>query len=560
MTHARYGLPELRVNILLVDDEPANLLALEAILQDLGQNLLRALSGEEALRLLLREDFAVILLDVQMQGMDGFETARLIRARRRSRHTPIIFVTAYESPDFPVTTAYALGAVDYLVKPLIPNILRAKVAGFVDLFQMTEQVKHQAERLRQLESQAFERRLTEERQRWELERLREEARRKDEFLAVLGHELRNPLAPIRTAVEVLRQAGGRGPTAEQAHGIIDRQVRHLARLVDDLLDFSRISRGRITLRQELVALDQAVAHAVETCRPLYDARGHELTVALPAAPVWLAADPARLTQILTNLLTNAAKYTAGNGHVRLTAEAMDQEVILRVRDDGIGIPADMLERIFEPFTQVDSSPGKAMQWGLGIGLTLVKTLVELHGGTVTAASAGLGQGSEFIVRLPLGPAVRSTQPARDAPAVVAPADQGLRVLVVDDQADNAESLACLLRLHGHEVWVASDGPAALELARRQLPQAVLLDIGLPGMSGYEVALHLRQQPGMETVLLIAVTGYGRDEDRRRTRAAGFDHHLVKPVGPEEIHLLLAAAEPGRCRRTSLEVGGMCLDD
>jgi signal transduction histidine kinase len=540
MTHTGNGLPDPRVNILLVDDQPANLLALEAILEHLGQNLVQAPSGEEALRLLQEEDFAVILLDVQMRGLDGFATARLIRARERSRHTPIIFVAASENPDFPVATAYDLGAVDYLVKPLVPNILRAKVAGFVALFQMTEQVKRQAERLRQLESQAFERRLTEERQRWELERLREEARRKDEFLAVLGHELRNPLAPLRTAVEVLRQTGGCGPpAADQAHGIIERQVRHLARLVDDLLDLSRINRGTITLRRERVALDRVVDHAVETCRPLYDARGHELSVVLPAAPVWLEADPQRLTQVLTNLLTNAAKYTPGKGHVHLTTECPDQEVVLRVRDDGIGIPADMLERIFEPFTQVDPSPGKAAQWGLGIGLTLVKSLVELHGGTVTAASPGLGQGSEFIVHLPVLSATLPAKPEEDASGWVTPAGRGLRVLVVDDQADNAESLACLLRLNGHEVSVAGDGPSALQLARRYLPQAILLDIGLPGMNGYEVARHLRQQAGLERVLLVAVTGYGSDEDRRRSHAVGFDHHLVKPVSPEEVQRLLA---------------------
>jgi signal transduction histidine kinase len=540
-----------RANILLVDDQPDNLLALEAVLEDLGQNLVSALSGVEALRHLLARDFAVILLDVKMQGMDGFETAKLIRSRKRSRQTPIIFLTAYESSDFSVAEAYKLGAVDYLVKPLVPPILRAKVAGFVELYQKTEEVKRQAEQLRELERREFERRLAQEKQAWELERLRAVAarekkiaqdlaeldRRKDEFLAMLGHELRNPLAPIRNAVHILSLVGIDHTAAEQARKVIERQVKHMTRLVDDLLDVSRIAHGKILLHKERVDLRTAVGHGLETCRPLIEARGHALEVTLPPQPVWAEADPARLEQVVVNLLTNAAKYTEPGGRICLTMQPTPREAVLRVRDTGVGIPPEQLERVFDLFTQVDRSISSPSQWGLGIGLSLVRRLVELHGGTVTAASAGRGQGSEFTVRLPI--LVPDANPAPDArlngPAAAGP---GRKVLVIDDNVDLAESLATLLRLEGHTVQTVHEGQAALATARTSRPEVVLLDLGLPGVDGYEVARQLRKQPELEGVVLVALTGYGQEEDRRRCREAGFDHHLIKPADPEELKRLL----------------------
>jgi signal transduction histidine kinase len=537
---------EVKANILLVDDQPANLLALEALLDPLGQNLVRATSGDDALRHLLAADFAVVLLDLNMPGLDGFATARLIRGRERSRHTPIIFLTAVDSDDFPLERAYELGAVDYLVKPLVPEILRAKVAVFVDLTQKTE-------RLRQMERAEGERRLAQERQRWELERAQEEAdrqrrraeelaeadRRKDEFLALLGHELRNPLAPIRNAVGVLHRAGTSAAIAEQARGVIERQVAHMTRLVDDLLDVSRITLGKIVLRKAPVELTGAIEHALETCRPLLDARGHRLSVELPAGPVWLEADPARLKQVVVNLLTNAGKYTEPGGRVGLSAKQQGGEVLLRVWDTGVGIPADMLERIFEKFTQVDRSPSSPSQWGLGVGLSLVKALVELHGGSITAASAGPGRGSTFTVCLPgavAPPPEGADQPGGD----VAPLGRPLRVLLVDDNADGAFMVAELLRHSGHDVRTAANGPAALALARSWRPDAVVLDIGLPGMDGYEVARQLRRQEGMAGALLVALTGYGRDEDRRQALEAGFDAHLVKPADLDELRQVLEA--------------------
>lgn len=372
-------------------------------------------------------------------------------------------------------------------------------------------------------------------------RLAEEGRRKDEFLATLSHELRNPLAPLRNALHVLRHADADGPTFEKAHDVAERQVRHLARLVDDLLDISRITRGKVELRRAPVDLASAVAEAVETVRPLVEARRHELSVLLPAETLRLEADPIRLEQVLANLLTNAAKYTEPGGRIWLTAERDDSEVVLRVRDTGVGIPAAMLARVFDLFTQVEGS-SEHSQGGLGIGLTLVRSLVEMHGGNVEARSEGLGQGSEFVVRLPALPETYAGQAKGKGSAWEPGKSRALRVLVVEDNVDAAKSLAILLRLWGHEVHLAPDGPAALEMARVHRPEVVLLDIGLPGMDGYEVARRLREQGGPHRPLLLAMTGYGREEDCRRAQEAGFDRHLVKPVDLEELEGLLAQLE------------------
>jgi signal transduction histidine kinase len=548
--------PEPKVNVLLVDDQPANLLSLEAILQDPELNLIKALSGEEALRRLLVDDFAVILLDVQMQGLDGYETAKLIRGREKSRHTPIIFLTAYEDNRLPVDEAYALGAVDYLVKPLIPVILRAKVAGFVELFQKTEQVRRQAEQLRQIERRDFEHRLAEEnarlraqqraleeseqRYRQLAETLREADRRKDEFLAMLAHELRNPLAPIRNAVQIMRLVGSADSELERSREMIDRQVEHMTRLVDDLLEVSRITGGKIKLQKQTVDLLAVAAQAVETSRPLIDARQHELTLCLPPEPILLDADPTRLAQVISNLLNNAAKYTEIGGHIWLTVSRQDGEAVVRVRDNGIGMPADLLPHVFDLFTQAERSLDRS-QGGLGIGLTLARSLVTLHGGHISAHSEGPGKGSEFVVRLP--ELIEAKANAKDQMIGEQPAARHFsrRVLVVDDNRDAAESIAMLLRLWGHDVRTALDGRSALEAAQTYRPDVVLLDIGLPNVDGYEVAKQLRHQLGDNGLLLVAVTGYGQTEDRRRSAEAGFNRHLVKPVNPAELEALFGPA-------------------
>jgi signal transduction histidine kinase/CheY-like chemotaxis protein len=363
-------------------------------------------------------------------------------------------------------------------------------------------------------------------------------RRKDQFLAMLAHELRNPLAPIRNAVELMRQVETGDASFQPTREMVERQVKNLARLVDDLLDVSRITQGNIRLRKEVVDLGTILERAVDATRPLIESRAHELTVDLPQEPVRLEADPTRLEQIVSNLLNNAAKYTMPGGHIRLSAKRYGKEAVIRVRDNGIGVPPDVLGRVFEPFVQSDGSLARS-EGGLGIGLTLVRSLVEMHGGRVEASSPGLGQGSEFVVRLP----VRVPQTAE----ITAPVEEAsprsparpVRVLVVEDNVDAAESLATLLRVWGHDVQVVHDGLEALEAASESRPEVVLLDIGLPGLDGYQVARRLREDVGLDSSLLVAMTGYGQPEDRRRSREAGIHHHFVKPVEPLVLRNLLA---------------------
>jgi PAS domain S-box-containing protein len=367
--------------------------------------------------------------------------------------------------------------------------------------------------------------------------LREADRHKDEFLAMLAHELRNPLAPIRTALHVMKQPGATPDVVGRVRDMAERQVQHMARLLDDLLDVSRISRGRIELRQEVVEVADLVRRTVEAVRPVMEERRHELTVALPAGPLRVQGDPDRLEQVLTNLLHNAAKYSDPGGRVWLAAECEGGEVLLRVRDTGIGIDPHVLPRVFDLFVQVERRLDRS-KGGVGIGLTLVKKLAELHGGTVRAFSAGLGQGSEFVVRLPTA-AGRTAEAGPGAEAEPSPALPRRRVLVVDDNEDAANSLAESLRLEGQEVRVAYAGPAALTAAAVFRPEVVFLDIGMPDLDGYEVCRRLRQQPGHDGMRLVALTGWGQDEDRRRSRAAGFDDHIVKPVEPDTLRRFLA---------------------
>jgi PAS domain S-box-containing protein len=771
-------LPEPKTSVLLVDDRHANLLALRAMLEDLGHDLVQARSGEDALRLLLNRDFAVVLLDVKMDGLDGFETARLIRSRPRSRHTPIIFLTGQGDP-LDVETAYGLGAVDYLVKPLLPVVVRAKVVGFVELYRKTEQVKRQAEQLRQVEQREFERKLAKENARFRAltehssdavtligsdgtvlysspssrrilgyeadeflgrngfeavhpddltrvadhlgelvgtpramvtvelrvrhkdgswrwlecvatnllaepavaavvvnfrditerhqatealreseqrfvrfmqhlpglawikdaqgryvyandaaekvfgkvrqtlhgktddelftadiaaqfrendllalasgtgvrvietlehedrtlhhsivskfpipgpgeaisvggiaiditdrmqmeEALRNADRRKDEFLATLAHELRNPLAPIRNGLALLRRAGDNQQMVEQVQGMMERQLALMVRLVDDLLDVSRITQGKLHLRLERVELAQVVQSAIEASRPLIDASDQELTIRLPPEPVYLDADATRLAQVFGNLLNNAAKYTDRGGHIRLAAESRSSEVVVSVKDTGIGIEAEHLPRLFEMFSQVDPALERA-HGGLGIGLTLAKSLVEMHRGCIEARSEGPGRGSEFIVHLPaMSSGAVATVEDDDTIPLRRQSAPFRRVLVVDDNVDAAETLAMLLRDSGYDIRTAHEGVTALKTAQAFRPEAVLLDLGLPGgMSGYDLAPRLRGEPGLEKVMLVALTGFGQEEDRRRTREAGFNAHLVKPVDLDSLLAVLA---------------------
>lgn len=367
--------------------------------------------------------------------------------------------------------------------------------------------------------------------------LREADLRKDEFLATLAHELRNPLAPIRNGLEVLRRSGQLVGPAARARDMMERQLAHMVRLVDDLLDVSRIRRGKVDLRLARITLQTVLDNALESSRPALECGRHVLALQVPPAPMWVDGDLTRLAQVVSNLLNNAAKYTPSGGHIELQALAEGDQAVIRVTDNGTGISADMLPRVFDLFAQDEHNLARA-QGGLGIGLSLVRQLVELHGGRITAASAGLGLGSCFTVRLPLAPAPpqAAPEPQRHPPH---PIGRPGRVLAVDDNVDGADSVALMLAMLGHEVRTANDGEAALALARQWRPDVVLLDIGLPGMSGYEVARRLRAEPSTAHVMLVAVTGWGSEDDQRKSAQAGFDHHLTKPVEVAALEAVLA---------------------
>jgi PAS domain S-box-containing protein len=639
--------------VLLVDDQPANLLALEAALDPLGVNMVRAVSGPQALAALEQQDFAAVLLDVRMPGMDGFEVAREIRARPRSRLTPILFVTAGDGPDEAMLSAYALGAVDFLAKPLRAEVLKAKVGVFVELFRSREELRARERRdfeqrleakeeryrtlfesidegfcvvrlLRDARGNACDYRFEEANEafsmhtgltdavgrtmremvpdhdadwfatydqvarsgeatrfvreakamsRWfdvyaarlggpgsdlvavlfsditqrllaeqDLRRLADELaqanRRKTEFLATLAHELRNPLAPLSNGLHLMRMAAGKPELLDKTRQMMARQVQHMVHLVDDLLDVARISTGKVELRRHAIELKEVVATAVETSGSLIDAGHHKLNVELPPESLTMDADPTRIAQVVSNLLNNAAKYTPPGGTIALRVWRDGGEAVLSVTDSGVGIEPEALDKVFEMFAQVPSASGRP-QGGLGIGLSLVQSLVALHGGGVSASSAGRGRGSTFTVRLPLGTGDSGGGAGGPPP----PQQQGgqLRVLVVDDNADAAESLGVLLEMEGHAARIANSGREALAVAPDFQPEVVFLDIGLPDLSGYEVARQLRNIPALQGALLVALTGWGTQEDRQRTRDAGFDRHLTKPAELSALEELLRAA-------------------
>jgi signal transduction histidine kinase len=645
-------------HVLLVDDQPANLLALEAALDSLGVNLVRAVSGTQALAALEKQDFAAVLLDVRMPGMDGFEVAREIRARARSRFTPILFVTAGDDPDEAMLSAYALGAVDFLAKPLRAEVLKAKVAVFVELYRSKEELRLRERRdfeqrleakeeryralfesidegfcvvklLRDRDGEVRDFRYEEANEaftmhtglrdpvgrtmrdllpnyegrrfriydrvartgeatrfvqeekamnRWfdiyasrlggagsdlvavlfsditqrllaeqDMRRLNEELaqanRRKTEFLATLAHELRNPLAPLSNGLHLMRMASTKPDLLDKTRQMMERQIQHMVHLVDDLLDVARISTGKVELRRQKMDLKDVVATAVETSASLIDSASHKLTVEVPSRPLPMDADPTRIAQVVSNLLNNAAKYTPQGGRIALKVRVEHGQAVLSVSDTGVGIAADALDKVFEMFAQIPSA-GKP-QGGLGIGLSLVQSLVALHGGRVSATSPGPGQGSTFTVRLPLLSTETEVPSRMTQPASSSAADQ-LQVLIVDDNTDAAESLGVLLDIEGHAAHIAHTGAEALQVAQAQPLDVVFLDIGLPDMTGYDVAKRLRLLPNLEKTLLVALTGWGTQDDRQRTREAGFDRHLTKPAElPAVEELLRAAAQAKR---------------
>ena len=523
-------------DILVVDDNQANLVAIEAALQPLGRRMVLAHSGVEALARLLEQDFALIILDVAMPGMDGFETARLVRSRERNRGTPIIFVTGLSWQDDAVLRGYELGAFDFLMKPIRPEVLRAKASVFVQLQERTLELKQKADELREAQTRAYERELMAQRRRFEAEvmerqmqQLAESDRRKDEFLAILAHELRNPLQPLQTAVEVLEHDPDQ-PVPARIRNIVQRQVHHITRLVDDLLDVARYNAGKLELRREPVELGEIVDEAVLSSQAVISARHHTLEITGPDGEVTVNGDSIRLVQVVVNLLSNAAKYTDPGGKIALAWGVQDGEAFVRVMDNGRGIAADVLPKVFDMFVQERVTSDGA--GGLGLGLGLVKRLVELHGGRVLASSEGLGHGSTFELRLGVIPklATRGGEPPR-----VETQPRSLRAVVVDDAPDLRELVADLLQLRGHEVTTVADGPSAVELICAQHPDVALIDIGLPDMDGYEVARQVRRRmvDGKQP-RLIAMTGYGQASDRAHAFAAGFDDHITKPASADKI--------------------------
>ncbi|MDB4969434.1 MAG: Chemotaxis protein methyltransferase CheR [Myxococcales bacterium] len=476
-----------------------------------------------------------LLLDWGLPGMSGLEVCRFIRASRDELVLPILMLTGRGGEDA-VVEALAAGANDYVAKPFVLAELVARVATLV-------RAKRLADRTRQLEAERSEERAALLAAEHAARAAAEESNRaKDEFLAMLGHELRNPLSPIVTALQLMNLRGDASTAKERL--VIGRQVTHLVRLVDDLLDISKITRGKIELKKERCQIAEIVAKAVEMASPLLEQRSHHLSVDVARDDMLVEIDGVRIAQVIANLLTNAARYTPPEGEVSLTASRDGHEVVIEVKDNGIGIESEMLTKVFDLFVQGKRSSDRS-EGGLGLGLSLVKNLVAMHGGSVVALSRGLKKGSEFVVRLPAPPVadrqpVRARLPEPTASGVPAPVR---RILIVDDNEDAAELLSEILQASGHDVQVAFDGPRALELVDVFTPDLAILDIGLPVMDGYELATQLRSRLGAATPRLIALTGYGQSSDRARSAGAGFEGHLVKPVDPVRLLSIISRDGP-----------------
>jgi PAS domain S-box-containing protein len=681
------------VRLLLVDDQERNLDVLETILASSGCEFVRANSAEQALFALLHHDFAAIILDIKMPGTSGLELAQLIKARKRTQNIPILFLTAHTLDESDIVHAYDVGGVDYLIKPINPDILRSKVSVFVDLFRTTralsnavdalhseiaerEKVQEElriardglevrvSERTAELdranrelrESQAkftailqntpaliylmdaenrflhvnrrFElifgrrndeiqglsvyevlpkslaftidlnnRRVLAVRETEEFDEIIEERdgphvytsfraplfdstgqahgivcvsrditekkrlenalleadRRKDEFLATLAHELRNPLAPIRYALQVVNRTGPVTSELQWAISVIDRQAQHMARLVNDLLDVNRITRNTLELRRERVEISRIINAVTDTSRPFIKASGHEFSVQLPKTPVYVEADVVRLAQVFSNLLHNAAKYGGKSpsqpGEIILTCVQSGSSLTVTVKDTGIGIAAAMLPRVFDMFTQVGRSIEQT-EGGLGIGLSLAKRLVEMHGGSIEARSEGLGRGSEFVVNLPVSMENGVEEPEA-SPESLGEAQARRRILIADDNPDVVEALKIMLETLGHEVESAHDGLEAVEKAGKFLPEIVVLDVGMPKLNGYSAARRIREQPWGKEMVLIAVTGWGTEDNKRQSAEAGFDVHLVKPVDPISFGNLIDSIRPAGVERLAV---------
>jgi signal transduction histidine kinase len=561
-----------KTSILLVDDQPQRLLTYVAILDSLDLNIVEANSGEEALQTLDHTDFAAILLDVKMPGLNGFEAAGRIREHSRGYRTPIIFVTGVHVSDLDRIRGYEMGAADYIFVPIVPEILRAKIRVLVQLHEQHlvvtrlnerllkayEQLGRahkqlKAENLRELKNLNGSLSLTNSKLQAEIgdrmdaeRKLKEAARRKDEFISILAHELRNPLSAIQSGVEVMQLPSLPENKVEWAHKLVQRQVEHLVRLIDDLLDVSRVTSGRVHLQREVIDLRQVLEHSIDSMRARIEERKHSLTIDLPDEPLHIDGDAVRLGQVFANLLANAAKYMEHGGKISVSAGRDSGDpgrVVVRVTDAGSGLPRDMLEHVFELFAQAQPAGGRT-QSGLGIGLALARRLVELHDGEIRADSEGVEKGSTFTVELPLTDASPSTV----APKIERDASCPLRLLVIDDNVDAAAALVHLLnQLTSHEVRVAYDGLGGIETAVEFRPDVVFLDIGLPDIDGYEVARQLSKRPELDHAQIVALTGFGADQARAHRAEGYFYRFLTKPVAFLDLETVLSqAAERKDC--------------
>jgi len=501
--------------ILNVDDDDAGRYVKSRILRLGGYEVIEAPNGTAAKRLIAERSPDLVLLDLMLPDMSGRDLCREIKGNPGTAQIVVLQTSASHIDVKARVDSLDAGADGYLTTPVAPEELVAHVRALLRM--------RKAERERQSA----------------LDALREADRRKDEFLAMLAHELRNPLAPIRNAVEVLRMSEDRS-VRERARELVGRQVQHLARLVDDLLEVSRITQRKVVLKKSAVTLASVIEAAVEVVRNNYDALGHTLVVSVPPEAIWLDVDSVRMSQVVGNLLHNAGKFTPRGGRILLSARLLADAIEIRVEDNGTGIAPEMVPTVFDLFSQADRSLDRS-QGGLGIGLSLVKGLVEMHGGAVRVHSAGVGKGSAFTISLPLSLVVPAPAPP-PAPGGERSQAPRRRVLVVEDNLDSAESMRMFLRGIGHEVCVVNNGREAVEAARKFHPDSVLLDIGLPGLDGFHIARELRTLPETSCAHLIAVSGYGQDSDRKRSAEAGFDLHLVKPVDSAQ---LAAAIDAGR---------------
>jgi two-component system, sensor histidine kinase len=536
-------------DILVVDETPRTALAVRAAVDGLGCRLVATPSGDDALRELLGHDFALIVLCAHAPEIDGFATARLLRARERSRHVPIIFIAAHVPEGKDLLEAYSLGAVDFLSTPLQLEVLRAKAEVFVALHRRTREARRQGEQIEAFAEQEREAWHMEQRARFEAEVLKqrleeqrsqaaelaavhtslaEADRRKDEFIAMLGHELRNPLAALVSGFQL------QAPRAE-AIGVMRRQVHHLSRRVESLLDMSRVSRGKIELHRARVRAGDILDRAIALATPLIVQLEHELSVERGAEAAELFADEMRLTQVLANLLDNAARYTDPGGHLRLTCTEDEGGVTFAVKDDGRGISGELLPNVFDLFVQERTGVG-----GLGIGLTLARQLVKMHDGHIVGRSDGPGRGSVFAIWLPPCPDEVGVEPAAVTPRSAV--QRALRITLVDDNDDARAVLGELLETWGHRVSHANTGAAGVRAINEQHADVALIDIGLPDMDGYDVARQVVGAAAAERPLLVALSGFGRAEDRERAHRAGFDHHLTKPASSADLKSVLAEAE------------------